>query len=341
MDIAFLALLPAALLFDRLFGEPPARVHPVCFMGALAVRAEAFCRRLAGRASNASVRMFLVGIIAALLVVLPCAAAAWGLAFAAAHYAGPRAAWFASLLMIWVCLAPRSLEEHALRVAAPLAKGDLAAARQAVSMMVGRDPSRLDAHSIARACVESVGENLTDGVLSTLFWAGVGLLLGGYPGAACLAVLHRSANVLDALWGKRNERYQRFGTFAARLDDALNWLPARLSLPCIALASRIIPGLRHGDILRVGWRDRHAHESPNSAWSEAAFAGALGLRLGGPAVYGDFPVEHPWLGDGTPDALPAHIVLAVRLMRHAVVVFTLCAVFAVGMFGVTGVVGGM
>ncbi|MEI3479436.1 MAG: cobalamin biosynthesis protein [Bilophila sp.] len=102
----------------------------------------------------------------------------------------------------------------------------------------------------------------------------------------------------------------------------------------------IIPGLRHGDILRVGWRDRHAHESPNSAWSEAAFAGALGLRLGGPAVYGDFPVEHPWLGDGTPDALPAHIVLAVRLMRHAVVVFTLCEVFAVGMVGVTGVVGG-
>lgn len=131
---------------------------------------------------------------------------------------------------------------------------------------------------MARACVESVGENLTDGILSTLFWAGIGLFFFGYPGAACLAVLHRSANVLDALWGKKNEKYIRFGTFAARLDDALNFVPARLSLPFIAFASRIIPNLRHSDILPVGWKYRAAHESPNSAWSEAAFAAALGLQ---------------------------------------------------------------
>ena len=137
-------------------------------------------------------------------------------------------------------------------------------------MMVGRNPDRLDAHGVARACVESVGENLTDGVLSTLFWAGIGLFFFGYPGAACLAVLHRSANMLDALWGKKNKKYIRFGTFAARLDDALNFVPARLSLPFIAFASRIIPNLRHSDILPVGWKYRAAHESPNSAWSEAA-----------------------------------------------------------------------
>ena len=198
-------------------------------------------------------------------------------------------------------------------------------------MMVGRTPDRLDAHGVARACVESVGENLTDGVLSTLFWAGIGLFFFGYPGAACLAVLHRSANVLDALWGKKNEKYIRFGTFAARLDDALNFVPARLSLPCIAFASRIIPNLRHNDILPVGWKYRAAHESPNSARSEAAFAAALGLKLGGPAVYGDLCVDHPWLGDGTPDAKPAHIVLAVRLMWHSVIVFTLFEVFLIGM----------
>ena len=176
-----------------------------------------------------------------------------------------------------------------------------------------------------------MGENLTDGVLSTLFWAGIGLFFFGYPGAACLAVLHRSANVLDALWGKKNKKYIRFGTFAARLDDALNFVPARLSLPFIAFASRIIPNLRHSDILPVGWKYRAAHESPNSAWSEAAFAGALGLKLGGPAVYGDLRVDHPWLGDGTPDAKPAHIVLAVRLMWHSVIVFTLFEVFLIGM----------
>lgn len=130
---------------------------------------------------------------------------------------------------------------------------------------------------------------------------------------------------------KKNEKYIHFGTFSARLDDALNFVPARLSLPCIAFASRIIPNLRHNDILPVGWKYRTAHESPNSAWSEAAFAAALGLKLGGPAVYGDLCVDHPWLGDGTPDAKPAHIVLAVRLMWHSVIVFTLFEVFLIGM----------
>ena len=326
MNLAFLALLPAALLIDRLFGELPSRVHPVCMMGALASRIEALFRR----GSNNAL-MSLSGTLACLLVVLPCAALAGGLAWAAQVYADPRAAWFVSAIIIWICVAPRSLDEHALRVAVPLAKGDLEGARKAVSMMVGRNPDRLDAHGVARACVESVGENLTDGVLSTLFWAGIGLFFFGYPGAACLAVLHRSANVLDALWGKKNQKYIRFGTFAARLDDALNFVPARLSLPCIAFASRIIPNLRHNDILPVGWKYRTAHESPNSAWSEAAFAGALGLKLGGPAVYGDLRVDHPWLGDGTPDAKPAHIVLAVRLMWHSVIVFTLFEVFLIGM----------
>ena len=233
MNLAFLALLPAALLIDRLFGELPSRVHPVCMMGALASRMEALFRR----GSNNAL-MSLSGTLACLLVVLPCAALAGGLAWAAQVYADPRAAWFVSAIIIWICVAPRSLEEHALRVAVPLAKGDLEGARKAVSMMVGRNPDRLDAHGVARACVESVGENLTDGVLSTLFWAGIGLFFFGYPGAACLAVLHRSANMLDALWGKKNKKYIRFGTFAARLDDALNFVPARLSLPFIAFAAR-------------------------------------------------------------------------------------------------------
>lgn len=326
MNLALLALLPAALLLDRLFGELPSRIHPVCLMGALAARLETLFRRGPNNAL-----MFLSGTLACLLVTLPFAAVAGGLVWAAELYGGPRAGWFVAVALLYVCLAPKSLDQHALRVAVPLAKNDLEGARKAVSMMVGRNTASLDAHGVARACVESVAENLTDGVLSTLFWAGVGLLLFGYPGAACLAVLHRSANVLDALWGKRNEKYIRFGTFAARLDDILNFVPARLSLPCIAFASRIIPNLRHADILRVGWAYRSAHESPNSAWSEAAFAGALGLRLGGPAVYNGHAVNHPWLGEGTPDAAPAHIVLAVRLMWHSIVVFTLFEVFAVGM----------
>ena len=326
MNLAFLALLPAGLLVDRLFGELPSRVHPVCLMGALAARVE----RLLRRGPNNAL-MTLSGALACLLVVLPCAAIAGGLAWLAQLYGGPRAAWFVGVAAVAICAAPRSLDEHALRVAVPLAKGQLEDAQAAVAMMVGRNPERLDAHGVARACVESVGENLVDGVLSTVFWAGVGLLCFGIPGAAACAVLHRAANVLDALWGKRNETYCRFGTFSARLDDVLNFLPARLSLPCIAFASRIIPGLRCGDILPVGWAFRNAHESPNSAWSEAAFAGALGLRLGGPAVYGERLVNHPWLGTGTDKADAGHILLAVRLMWHSVIVFTLFEVFLIGM----------
>lgn len=318
MNLAALALPPAALLLDRLFGEPPARAHPVRLMGALAARMEQRFRR-----GPNNVRMFLSGAIACLLVVLPSAALAGGLARAARHYGGPAAEWAAAALLIYVCLAPRGLGEHALRVAGPLAANDLEGARKAVSMMVGRDTARLDAHGVARACVESVAENLTDGVLATLFWAGLGQLFFGCAGAASLAALHRSANTLDALWGKKNDTYLRFGAFAARLDDALNFFPARLSLPCIAVAALLMPGLRHKDTLRVGWKYRAAHASPNSPWSEAAFAGALGLRLGGPVAYGTLAVDHPWLGEGTPNATSRHILLAVRLMWLSAVVFTL------------------
>ena len=326
MNFAGLALLPAALLLDHLFGDPPNRFHPVCFMGALGKGLECLLRR-----GHNPALLFLAGCVACLLTILPSAAIAYGLVLAIQIFQGDHLAWLLSALAVYICLAPRSLAEHARRVYTPLAQGNLSAARQAVSMLVGRRTEELDSHGVARACVESVAENLTDGVLATLFWAAAGLFLGGLPLAAGLAVLHRACNILDAMWGKKNETYRNFGTCAARLDDVLNFLPARLSLPCIALGARVVPGLRHGDILPVGWKYRHAHESPNSAWSEAAFAGALGLKLGGPAVYGTLAVNHPWLGEGTPNAEPGHILLALRLARHTLIVFTLCMIFALAM----------
>lgn len=309
--LAALLLLPAALLLDRLFGEPPARVHPVCGMGALAAVME---RRF--RHGPNGPRLRLAGLAACLAVVLPVTL----LAGLAVRLAGAAGAWPVCALLVSLCLAPRCLDEHARRVARPLEQGDLETARRAVSMLVGRDPDQLDAHGVARACVESVGENLTDGILATLFWAGAGLLWAGPPGAAALAACHRAANVLDALWGRLDETYRCFGTAAARLDDALNFFPARLALPCIALAAALLPGLDARACLAIGWRDRHAHESPNSAWSEAAFAGALGLRLGGPARYGPLLRDHPWLGDGSPLATARHIRQAVRLMWASVLV---------------------
>ena len=277
-------------------------------MGALA----AIMERVFRRGPNGP-RMTLAGLAACLAVVLPVGLLAALPVRLAGEMLGGAAAWSVCVVVVSLCLAPRCLDEHARRVALPLEQGDLEAARRAVSMLVGRDPQQLDAHGVARACVESVGENLTDGILSTLFWAATGLLLAGLPGAAALAACHRAANVLDAMWGKLNETYRCFGTAAARLDDVLNWCPARLALPCIVLAAALLPGL-----------DARACR-PNSAWSEAAFAGALGLRLGGPAWYGPLYRDHPWLGDGTPLATARHIRQAVRLMWGSLLVFATLA----------------
>lgn len=314
-------LIFAAVLIDRLLGEAPSRLHPVCAMGLWADWCEDRVRRSFGGTLGA-------GTLAAVLVLAPWTGLAFGLTVLAGLWAGLWAACAVSAVVVYVCLAPRSLAEHAQAVAVPLGQGDLPAARKAVSFMVGRDVSVLDAHGVGRACVESVGENLVDGVLATLFWAAVGYLVLGSAGAAGGAVLHRACNTLDAMWGKRNERYARFGTFAARLDDCLAWCPARLSLPVIALSAGLLrlsglADLRAWDALCVGFRHRGRHASPNSAWSEAAFAGALGLRLGGPATYGGVTRPHPFLGEGIAEATAAHIADAVRLMWATTGLFAL------------------
>lgn len=296
-------ILPAALLLDLLAGDPPNRFHPVCLIGWCARRTETLARRLWGGTLAA-------GTVAA----LGTCTAAW---FACAVFFLPFSAfsspWIPAVLVIYICMAPRSLAEHALRVADALRRGDDGEARHAVSMIVGRDTERLDRHGIARAAIESVAENLTDGVFSTLFWAAAGCWAGAF-GAASAALVHRVFNILDAMWGKKNDRYRRFGTFAARTDDALNFIPARLILPCISLAALLVKGTSARRALATGWTFRRAHASPNSAWSEAAFAGALGLRIGGPVSYKGIPADYPWIGTGRTDADAGDLALALRLM---------------------------
>lgn len=163
-------------------------------MGALVSRIEALFR-----CSSNNALMSLSGTLACLLVVLPRAALADGLAWATQVYTGFWAAWFVSVIIIWICIAPRGPDEHALCVAVPLTKGNLKGARKAVSMIVDRNPDRLDVHDVVRACVGSVGENPTDEILSTLFWAGIGPSFFECPKAACPTVLYHSANILNAL----------------------------------------------------------------------------------------------------------------------------------------------
>lgn len=328
-------LLCLALLFDTLLGEAPSRLHPVCFFGHWAEGCERVVRTNLGngRFAGAVAALFAVGPFMLMAVVM---VQTLSLLETTAGIGGESqfVAVLISAVIVYVCLALRSLLEHAQAVRQELLRDDLPVARLMVARMVGRDTQTLSAAAVARACVESVGENLVDGVLATLFWAGVGVGLAGVGGlsgscwAVGLAVAHRGFNTLDAMWGKRNERYARFGTFAARVDDVLAFVPARLSLPMIALAASTLPGggTAAREALRVGWRDHVALASPNSGWSEAAFAGALGLRLGGVLSYQGVVREAPFLGDGTLQADAGHILLAEKLAWRTTLLFVVVLV---------------
>lgn len=322
--VCALLLLPLALLLDHFLGEPPERLHPVCWMGRVIAGCEAWARSHVNleRPGLALAAGTVCVLCVHLLFCLPVLA---GVALLARLH--PLAGCVGAAVCIWLCMAPRSLAEHARAVLRPLAMGQLEKARRMLSRMVGRQTATLDEHAVARACVESVAENCTDGVTASLFWACAGFILGGMPLAAALCVQHRLANTLDAMWGKKSDRYLYFGRCAARWDDVLGFLPARLTLFFVVAASLCVPGTSAKDALTIGLRDHAAHESPNSAWSEAAFAGALHLRLGGPAVYAGRLVSHPWLGSGTKDAEPQHIARAIALMQAT----TCCAVLCLGL----------
>jgi adenosylcobinamide-phosphate synthase len=190
----------------------------------------------------------------------------------------------------WSVLGSRSLRREASGVRHHLDRGDLEAARQQVMHLVGRDPESLDADGIARATVESVAENTSDAIVAPLFWGAV----AGVPGL----LGYRAVNTLDAMVGHRTPRYGRFGWAAARLDDVANLVPARLTAALVAVASG-----QPGRTLRVALRDGHRHPSPNAGYAEAAYAGALGRRLGGRNVYAGRVEQRPELGDGPPPGL--------------------------------------
>ena len=210
--------------------------------------------------------------------------AAWGIVVASDRL-GLAAGLAARSLLIYWGLAARSLRDEALRAAeAP----DLDVARRELSMIVGRETDSLDRPAIARACVETVGENTSDGVVAPLFW----LALAGPVGLWCF----KAISTLDSMVGYRDDRYRHLGWASARLDDLACLIPARLTWLLMAVSAALV-GERPYSALRVGWRDGRKHPSPNAAWGEAAMAGALGVQLGGPATYGGLPGSKPFLGD--------------------------------------------
>ncbi len=281
--------LGLGLLLDRLFGEPRHH-HPLVGFGRYATAIERLFRRLG---SNRG-----VGLLAWSAAVLPWVAVAGSLK------AGN--AWLGLALdvgLLYFAVGSRSLAEHARAVAAPLAAGDLAGARQRLAWIVSRDTAELDESGVARATVESVLENGNDAIFGALFWFA---LLGG-PGA----LMFRLANTLDAMWGYRTARYLRFGWAAARIDDVLNFVPARLTALSYALLGHTAAALRCWRTQAPTW------DSPNAGPVMASGAGALHVRLGGPAVYHGRLERRPTLGTGTP-ARAADIDKAVALVHNSV-----------------------
>jgi adenosylcobinamide-phosphate synthase len=265
--------LAAGYAADRLLGDP-ARWHPVAGFGRAAIAVE---RRLyaPSRARGALFAAALVGAAALL-------------AEGAARLLGRPAALAA---IAWVALGGRSLERIARRIAACVDAGDLDGARAQLPALVGRDTRDLDAPGVCRAAVESVAENTGDAVVGALLW-------GVVAGPAGIAA-YRAANTLDAMVGHRSPRYERFGWAAARLDDALSWPVARAGAAAAVACAPLVGGSPAAALL-VLRRDGAAHPSPNAGRLEAAFAGALGVRLGGPATYAGRPADKPTLGDGAP-----------------------------------------
>ncbi|SEH13678.1 adenosylcobinamide-phosphate synthase [Thermoleophilum album] len=301
-----LAQLALGLAFDELLGDPR-RYHPVAGFGSLAAAVEGVlrwrglgARRPATRATRARVAgaagaSLLAGAVAGAALVGGAAGAA-ALVERAGSWATrrlgrgrPLGRVLAGAAVVWVCVGRRSLLREVEAVAQATARGDVEAARARLPALCGRDPQALDAPALRRAVVESLAENLNDALLSTLVWG----LLAGPAGAAA----HRAANTLDAMWGYRDERYRHFGRFAARLDDLLGWPGARLGVLLTALRAPLVGGSARG-VLAAVRRFGHLHPSPNAGPMEAAFAGALGVRLGGPVRYGGRLERRPWLGEG-------------------------------------------
>ncbi|MGY3439993.1 adenosylcobinamide-phosphate synthase CbiB [Marinovum sp. KMM 9879] len=218
-------------------------------------------------------------------------------------------------VLAWPLVALRSMHAHVAAIARPLAAGDLAAARHAVSMIVGRDPQQLDTAGIARATLESLAENTSDGIVAPVFWG----VVAGLPGIAA----YKTINTLDSMIGHRNDRYEHFGKTAARLDDVANLIPARLTGLLMALVSG-----RAGVALKVMLRDARHHRSPNAGWPESAMAGALGVRLSGPRIYGDSTAQEPWLNGTAPDPVAHDVAQGLAVYRRAM--FALLGILAAG-----------
>ncbi len=302
-----LTILLLALVLDAYLGEMGLLFrllpHPVVAMGA---RIGALDRRL-NKTGRSPRDLRLRGVVTVLILV--AGSIGVGLVVQALSAMVPLG-WLLELFLATALIAQRSLYDHVEAVAKGLGLRGLAGGREAVRHIVGRDPQTLDQYGVARAAIESCAENFADGVVGPVFW----YLVFGLPGLLACKMI----NTMDSMIGHRTDRYRYFGWAAARLDDMVMVLPARLSALLLVLAA-MAPGWAHPrEAVATIARDSRKHRSPNAGWPEAAMAGALRLRLSGPRTYhGEASREEPWVGNGRAEATPKDIRRALRLMRDA------------------------
>ncbi len=306
-----LILLLLALVLDAAVGEPKflfrAFKHPIEAIGAVV----GFLDHRLNRDKRSEMDRAVRGALATLFVVGLVGVIGVGVAWLSfAHAWG----WIVELLLIVSLIAGRGLYDHVRAVARGLDAG-LESGREAVSHIVGRDPTTLDSHGVARAAIESAAENYCDGVVAPVFW----YVLFGFPGLA----VYKAVNTMDSMIGHRTARHRAFGMTAARLDDVLNLIPARLSGLFVVFAAAFAPTANPARAWKAMLRDAANHTSPNAGWPEAAMAGALGLALAGPRRYGGQVLEAAWMGDGrsqatTRDIRRALYVYAVAALINAV-----------------------
>jgi adenosylcobinamide-phosphate synthase len=305
----FPLLALAALALEALFGYPAALYraagHPVTWMGAWLGWLEWRLNRpeMGFGARRAAGTLALLAYLAPVALV----------SVAATRLLAPLGALgFLALALLAASLpAQRSLHAHVRAVADGLGQ-NLAEGRRAVATIVGRNPEALDAAGVARAAIESLAENFSDGIVAPVFWTAVAGLAGG--------ALYKAVNTADSMIGHKDARYAAFGWAAARLDDLVNLPASRLAALWLILAACLAPGAAPREALRAVRRDAGKHRSPNAGWPEAAMAGALGLKLAGPRVYGATLVDDAFMGEGRREATAADIVRALRLYRMAGVV---------------------
>jgi len=300
-----LLLAVVAMAIDWLVGDPAwlwRGRHPVMLLGGLIAWLE---HRLNRPEATERARRWRGALSVALVV--GCATLVGGLF--AWLTAATRYGWLAELALVAVLIAQRDLFDHVRAVGRALARDGLAGARVAVARIVGRDPDSLDHHGVLRAAIESLAENFSDGVIAPLVWY---LLLG--PVGLCA---YKAINTLDSMQGHRSERFLAYGMVAARLDDAANLVPARLSALLLALAALFLPGAKPLAALTTAWREAGKHRSPNAGWPEAAIAGALDLALAGPRRYHGVYVTDDWIGTGRARTRPSDLRRALALFAIA------------------------